>query len=73
MSIFEIAQKARALETKVLRPDYQTTARNVSEAQELVSQYIDELERLEQTATITMVADIEPITTSILKGWYPHD
>lgn len=73
MSISEIGNKARALEAKVLAPGYQATARDVSEAQELVSQCIDELERLEQTATVSPVTDIEPIAEFILKRWYPND
>lgn len=62
MTISEITQKKIILIQRVTALGYQTTARNVAEAQELVNQYIDELERLETTAkpyheTIDVVID----------------
>jgi len=50
MTMTEISQKKIMLIGRVTAPGYQTTARDVAEAGELVNQYIDELERLEQTA-----------------------
>ncbi len=50
MNMTQISQKKVILIGRVTAPGYQTTARDVAEAQELVNQYIDELERLEKTA-----------------------
>lgn len=50
MSMTEIHNKKIILIGRVTSPGYQTTERDVAEAQELVNQYIDELEKLEQTA-----------------------
>lgn len=72
MKIPQIAQRARELEIKVLTDGYQATERDVAEARELVNQYIDELERLENTATPYRGANIEAMTDSILAGWYPQ-
>ncbi len=71
MKIPQITRKARELEAKVLTDGYQATERDVAEARELVNQYIDELERLENTATPYRGADIEAIADKIIKRWYP--
>jgi hypothetical protein len=47
-----IAKKRDELEGRVLDPNYTATERDVAEAAELVNQYIDELTRLEETATV---------------------
>ena len=51
MSIPQIVQRARELETRVIQTG-SATERDVAEARELVNKYIDELERLERTATV---------------------
>jgi len=74
MSMAEIHKRKIELEARVTAPDYQTTARDVAEAQELVSQYIDELERLERTAKpiqVTDITDIAATLKSILDRWFP--
>lgn len=53
MNMRQISQAKAALIARVTCPGYQTTERDTAEAAELVNQYIDELERLEQTATVT--------------------
>ena len=51
MNMTAISEKKIALIARVTSAGYQTTARDVAESQELVNQYIDELERLEKTVT----------------------
>ncbi len=58
MTMQEITQKKIILIGRVTTPGYQTTARDVAESQELVNQYIDELERLENTAKSYRSLDI---------------
>jgi len=73
MNISTISRKKKELEARVTADGYQTTARDVAEAAELVNQYIDELERLENTAVPSNTSNIEPVVKSILKRWYPND
>lgn len=72
MKIQVLIQKARQLERRVLSEGYEATERDVAEARELVSQYIDELERLERTVTVREGTDIEAVADQILQRWYPH-
>lgn len=66
-----ISRKKRELETRVTAPGYKTTLRDIAEAQELVNQYIDELERLEKIAKPSPVTDIISIANNIIKRWFP--
>lgn len=59
------------LEARVLAPGYATSARDVAEAVELVNAYLDELERIEKTLTVSPVTDIDAITDAIIERWYP--
>jgi hypothetical protein len=52
MNMTQISRKKHELEDRVTAPGYLATARDVAEAAELVNQYMDELERLEKTATV---------------------
>ena len=72
MKIQVLIQKAQQLERRVLSEGYEATERDVAEARELVSQYIDELERLERTVTVREGTDIEVVADQILQRWYPH-
>lgn len=53
MNMRQITRKKNELLDRVLAPGYVATARDAAESAELVNQYIDELERLEKTATVT--------------------
>lgn len=53
MNMRQISAKKHELLERVNCPGYVATERDAAIAAELVSQYIDELERLEQTATVT--------------------
>lgn len=50
MNMTQIHEKKIVLIGRVTSAGYKTTERDVAEAQELVNQYIDELEHLEGTA-----------------------
>lgn len=52
MNMQQISARKRELIERVTCPGYQATERDAAEAAELVNQYIDELERLEATATV---------------------
>ncbi len=72
MNMTQITQAKRELIQRVTTPGYQTTERDVAESQELVNQYIDELERLERIAVpVPAVTDIEQTAESIVERWYP--
>lgn len=71
MNIRQIATKRDEIESRVTEPGYKTTLRDVAESQELVNQYIDELERLEKIAIPAPVTDISPISETIIRRWYP--
>jgi hypothetical protein len=63
----QIAKKRDELEGRVLDPEYTATERDVAEAAELVNLYIDELIRLEETATV------EPsLSDDLLSLWSKH-
>lgn len=53
MNMRQISQKKRELIARVTAPGYVATARDAAESAELVNQYIDELERLEKSVTVT--------------------
>lgn len=53
MNMWQIGKKKRELIARVTASGYVATARDAAESAELVNQYIDELERLEKTATVT--------------------
>ena len=72
MKMPAISKKANDLVDRVLSEGYNTSERDVAEAQELVNQYIDELERLEKTATVSPVSNINPVITFSLMKWYPN-
>ena len=72
MKMSAISKKANDLVDRVLSCGYNTSERDVAEAQELVNQYIDELERLEKTATVAPVSNISPVITFSLTKWYPN-
>jgi len=68
MSIPQIVQRARELEARVIRAG-SATERDVAEARELVNKYIDELERLERTATVrvkTVIINADYTITEVL-------
>lgn len=73
MKMSLISKKKNELIDRVSAEGYNATERDVAEAQELVNQYIDQLERLESTATVSPVSDIEPVVTFALRKWYPND
>lgn len=73
MKMSIISQNANELVDRVLSEGYNTTERDVSEAQEIVNQYIDELEHLENTATVSPVSNINPVITFALKKWNPNE
>jgi hypothetical protein len=70
MKISIITQRKNELIDRVLSEGYNTTERDVAEAQELVNQYIDELERLENTATVYQSSNIEIVQTFAMIKWY---
>lgn len=53
MNMQRITRKKNELLARVMTSGYVATARDAAESAELVNQYIDELERLEKTATVT--------------------
>lgn len=71
MKIQQILQRAQALVERVTTPDYPTSARDLAEANELVNLYIDELERLANTATVPPYLTGEQVADDILRRWYP--
>jgi hypothetical protein len=73
MKMSLISRKKIELEDRVLSEGYNTTERDLAEAQELVNSYIDELERLEDSAVPSPVSNIEPVVTFALVKWYPND
>lgn len=72
MKMSAISQRANELVDRVLSDGYQATERDVSEAQELVNQYIDELERLEQVVKVESFSDISQTIDFIISTWYPQ-
>jgi hypothetical protein len=71
MNMTQITKRKHELIDRVLSDGYQTTERDVAEAAELVSAYIDELERLEKTATVKpLKTDIDAIADYIIGRWY---
>lgn len=73
MNMTVISQRKNELIDRVLSEGYNTTERDVAESQELVNQYIDELERLERTAIIKPVSNIEIVQTFAIMKWYPNE
>lgn len=73
MNITQIYAKKNEIEQRVMTPGYKATERDVAEAAELVNSYMDELERIESIITPSKITDIEPITNSIIKRWYPNE
>jgi len=67
-----ITQKKNELIDRVLSEGYDTSERDVAEAQELVNQYIDELERLENTAVPSFVSNVQIVQTFAIMKWYPN-
>ena len=53
MNMQKITEWKHKLIERVTAPGYVATARDAAESAELVNQYLDELERLEKTATVT--------------------
>ena len=73
MNMQQISQKKGELVDRVLSDGYQATARDVAESQELVNQYIDELERMEKTATVKPFLSADEVANKILSWWYPNE
>jgi len=73
MNLKQIAQKRDELERRVADPKYHATERDMVEAAELVSQYIDELERLEESATVKPYLTADTVADEISKRWYSND
>ena len=72
MKLTDIMKQAKTLIERVTAPDYEATARDVAESQELVNQYIDELERLENTATVAPYLKGDDVADKVLSRWYPN-
>lgn len=73
MKMDVITEKKNELITRVLSEGHVASERDVAEAQELVNQYIDELERLENTATVSPSDGlIFPVTEFIFSKWHPN-
>ena len=70
MNIKQIAQKVDELERRVTAEGYTATPRDLAEAQELVNQYIDELERLERIATVTPYLKADDVANKIMRYWH---
>lgn len=73
MDMKTISRKANEFVARITADGYQATARDVAESQELVNQYIDVLERLENTATVKPFTDADKVADKILSWWYPND
>lgn len=73
MKMQQITQKANELQNRVLADGYQATPRDVAEASELVSKYIDELERLERTVTVKPYLTGDMVADKVLSFWYPNE
>jgi hypothetical protein len=72
MNIKQIAEARDKIEARVLTEGYITTERDLAEARELVSAYIDELERLENTVSFSKpLTDIEKVAEKIIEVWHP--
>lgn len=69
MNLKQIVQKAAELEQRVLSAGV-ANERDLAQAQELVSQYMDELERLENTATVRPYLSSDVVAEAVLKWWY---
>lgn len=73
MKMDVITEKKNELITRVLSEGHVASERDVAEAQELVNQYIDELERLENTATVSPSDGlIFSVTEFIFSKWHPN-
>jgi hypothetical protein len=73
MTIQQLAQERDALEARVLSPDYTATERDVAVAADLIERYIDELQRLEETAAITEYLRGEAVSDKVLSYWSYHE
>jgi hypothetical protein len=65
----QIAKKRDELEGRVLDPEYTATERDVAESAELVNLYIDELIRLEETATVAPFLSADAVADKVLSYW----
>lgn len=65
--IQELIRRAAELEERVKRDG--ATARDVAIAHELAMQYIDELERLEKTATVKPYLTGDTVADKVLSYW----
>lgn len=68
MTLDEIRKRMLALESKK-----EHTARDVDEAAELMSQYLDHMERLEQTATVKPYLSADVVADKVLSLWSYND
>ena len=64
MNLKQIRDKKHELENK---PTH--TERDVAEARELVSKYIDELKRLEETATVKPFLSADAVADKVISFW----
>ena len=53
MNMKQVSKAANELIARVTTPGYVTTVRDAALSVEIVNQYIDELERMEKTVTVT--------------------
>ena len=67
MKLQEIAKKRDELERRIATNT--ATQRDVAEAAELVSKYVDELERLENTATVKPYLSADAVADKVLSYW----
>ena len=68
MSITDIVKEAARLEDKVEKEG--ATERDVFLARELVSRYIDELDRLERTVKVKPRLSADDVAEKVLGYWY---
>ena len=67
MNLLEIWAKKQELDARVIRDG--ATERDVEIAAELVSQYIDELERLEKTVKVKPFLSADEVADKVLSFW----
>ena len=68
MNIQQIIKRAAELEERVIMAGT-ATERDVAQANELMNLYIDELERLEKTATVKPFLSADAVADKVLSYW----
>jgi len=72
MTLRNLFDKAYKIEERV-KESGTATERDVAQIQEVCNQVLDELERLENTATVQPFLSADTVADAVLKWWYPDE